>query len=169
MTAPRFVALPASLVARCSRSEWYLNEPAILLSTETFARAQGGRLLPALLDAIAEHVPRPFWVTSRPVRVPVGGNNGLTHWHCDFAQYGGPLCALGLFVTGDSRTEFEGELFVPEGHLALYDSTVPHRGRAALVEGPRWFVRVVHPPAGHWVRRGSNRLYTDKIGMLKTK
>lgn len=164
---PRFVSLPRGLLERCSKSEWYLREPRILLSTETFARAQGGRLLPVLLDAIAEHVRRPFWVTSRPVRVPTGANNGLTYWHCDFTQHVGPASSLAIFVAGDSRTEFEGGVFLPEGHLALYDSTMTHRGAPAVVDGPRWFVRVVHPPPGHWVRRGANRTYNTESEMLR--
>src|ERR1041385_6508545 len=120
--------MPEGLLERCSKSEWYLREPAILISTETFARAQGGRLLPALLDEFAEHIPRPFWVTSRPVLIPLGGNNSLPHGHRDFDQHGGPASSIALFVTGDSRTEFEGGLFLPDGHIALYDSTRLHRG-----------------------------------------
>lgn len=157
----KVVQLPAELVARLEDADKFLLEPRVAMASEEFTRSLGGVLLPELLDVMAEHIPRPFWVTSRPARVPAGKNNGFRTWHTDYKH-----CQHAMYVTGASRTQFEGA-DIPHGALGLYGGDELHRGLPAAADSARWLVRIVHPPSRHWLHGSYNRRYTAAEHMLR--
>jgi len=157
----KVVQLPAELVARMEDADKFLLEPAVSMASEEFTRGLGGVLLPELLAVMAAYVERPFWVTSRPARVPAGKNNGFTTWHTDYRG-----CQHAMYVTGASRTQFQGAE-LPHGALGLYGGDELHRGLPAVADSARWLVRIVHPPSKHWLHGSSNRRYAAAERMLR--